>query len=256
MRTPYQTCPLCFSPSFAFLRSADCSRHSLYDPRLPPILTWVACNDCGHVFTDSYFSPAGAKILFSRAHAYQQPGPFYEPQRLIAARTIERVTGFRAPGGRWLDVGFGDGALLMTAEEFGFDPVGIDIRAAKLDGVETHACAFEDFKDQRRFAIVSLMDVLEHTPFPRQMLDHARQLIASGGILVVSTPNSDAPIFRQLTISGINPYWGELEHFHNFSRARLYALLAESGFAPYRYAVSERYRAGMEILARPTDVAI
>ena len=88
----------------------------------------------------------------------------------------------------------------MTRWEF-------DIRAAKLDGVETHACAFEDFKDQRRFAIVSLMDVLEHTPFPRQMLDHARQLIASGGILVVSTPNSDAPIFRQLTISGINPYW-------------------------------------------------
>jgi hypothetical protein len=44
--------------------------------------------------------------------------------------------------------------------------------------------------------------------------------------------------------------WSELEHFHNFSRRRLYALLAEMGFKPLRYGVSLRSVIGMEIIAQ------
>ncbi len=262
MRIPFKACPICATPAFDVLRSADCSRHALYDPRLPNLLIWMQCEHCAHVFTDSYFSPAGAKILFSRAHAFQQlSADAYERQRLVAARIVERVAWFQAPRAHWLDVGFGDGALLRTAEEFGFIPVGVDVRAGAVEalgrnGVEAHACDFADFHDERRFAVVSMMDTLEHMPFPRQALERARKLIACGGMLVVSMPNSDSPIFRQLTAAGTNPYWAEIEHLHNFGRAELYQLLAETGFTPYRYAVSERYRAGMEILARPTDAVL
>ena len=71
-----------------------------------------------------------------------------------------------------------------------------------------------------------------------------------GGILVISCPNIDSPIWQLITEAGQNPYWGELEHYHNFGRARLYDLLRECGFTPLRYSVSERYRMGMEIVAR------
>ena len=47
-----------------------------------------------------------------------------------------------------------------------------------------------------------------------------------------------------------NPYWGELEHYHNFSRDRLFALLDDSGFAVVDYDVSVRYYSCMEIIAR------
>jgi hypothetical protein len=50
--------------------------------------------------------------------------------------------------------------------------------------------------------------------------------------------------------AGKNPYWSELEHLHNFGRARLEALLREVGFTPTAYAVSERYLAGMEVVAK------
>ena len=40
---------------------------------------------------------------------------------------------------------------------------------------------------------------------------------------------------------GTNPYWGELEHFHNFSRDTLHRLLRDTGFRPVHYAVSERF---------------
>jgi hypothetical protein len=51
-----------------------------------------------------------------------------------------------------------------------------------------------------------------------------------------------------------NPYWGELEHLHNFGRRRLYALLEETGFCPVRYGVSQRYLASMEVVARRKPV--
>jgi hypothetical protein len=49
--------------------------------------------------------------------------------------------------------------------------------------------------------------------------------------------------------NGVNPYWGEIEHYHNFSRKRLYALLQNHGFKPADYHISERYRVCMEVIA-------
>jgi protein O-GlcNAc transferase len=45
------------------------------------------------------------------------------------------------------------------------------------------------------------------------------------------------------------PYWGEMERYHNFSRTRLYALLQSHGFEPVRHGTSERYWVCMEVVA-------
>ena len=47
-----------------------------------------------------------------------------------------------------------------------------------------------------------------------------------------------------------NPFWAELEHYHNFGKQRLYALLRENGFEPVDYGISERYYLCMEVIAR------
>jgi len=62
-------------------------------------------------------------------------------------------------------------------------------------------------------------------------------------------PNIESPVWKAMDDTQTNPYWGEIEHYHNFSRTRLYALLEETGFTPVRYGVSERYRAAMEVIA-------
>ena len=52
-----------------------------------------------------------------------------EPQRVIFARIVGRMAQYKAPASsRWLDVGCGNGALVGTADEFGFDAVGLDAR--------------------------------------------------------------------------------------------------------------------------------
>jgi protein O-GlcNAc transferase len=94
-----------------------------------------------------------------------------------------------------------------------------------------------------------MADVLEHIPFPKVALVAAHKLVAQNGVLFFSMPNRDSMVWRLLHANGVNPYWGEIEHYHNFSRRRLYALLKSHGFRPAEYSVSERYRVCMEVIA-------
>jgi len=94
-----------------------------------------------------------------------------------------------------------------------------------------------------------MADVLEHMPFPKPALLHAHKLLQKAGVLFVSMPNLDCMAWKLLDKAKKNPYWGELEHYHNFGRQRLYKLLEETGFRPVNYCISERYRLCMEVTA-------
>jgi 2-polyprenyl-3-methyl-5-hydroxy-6-metoxy-1,4-benzoquinol methylase len=145
--------------------------------------------------------------------------------------------------------------LLFTAQEYGFTPVGVDLRRENAQrmadfGVRTYSEDISTLSLDFQCAVVSMADVLEHLPFPRTGLKSANRLLRDGGVLFVSMPNMESTVWRALDDNKANPYWAELEHYHNFSRSRLYELLRECGFEPLRYGISERYRACMEIVAR------
>lgn len=249
----YEACPLCDNPHLEMVGEARCSGHPLYDARLSPTLKWMTCTGCGHVFTDGYFTPDACDIVFSRTNDAQKVGYEIESNRLISARLIDRVLPF-ASDGVWLDIGFGNGSVLFTAQEYGFDPVGVDLRpdsvtALKSLGLEAYCEDVATLDLGRPCQVVSMLDVLEHMPFPAQALQAVHRMLAPGGVCVLSMPNSEHILWELLTSNNANPYWGELEHYHNFSRTRLYQLLEAQGFIPKRYGVSERYRACMEVIA-------
>src|ERR1700730_18813914 len=94
-----------------------------------------------------------------------------------------------------------------------------------------------------------MADVFEHIPIPKVALVAAHRLLAQNGVFFLSMPNMDSMVCRLLHANGVNPYSGEIEHYHNFSRSSLYALLKSHGFWPAEYSVSERYRMCMEVIA-------
>jgi SAM-dependent methyltransferase len=256
-RIPFDSCPLCACEDALEIKVADCSRHPMYRTSLPPDMHWLACDGCGHVFTDGYFDERALEILFRDVQPSQMPGGAPAGHgRGIAAKIVEDVARFRARlDGRWLDVGFGDGSLVMTATEFGYDVVGLDLRASSVAkmramGFDAHQTELAAFETSEPFDVISMADVLEHMPFPKQALARAHALLAADGLLFVSMPNMDAYVWKDLDTRGANPYWGEIEHLHNFGRTRLYALLEEMGFSPCRYGISQRYVACMEVVAR------
>jgi len=217
-------------------------------------MNWMHCDDCEHVFTDGYFPPDVLTTIFQGTLENQKPGWNFEGQRNVSARMVENIARY-VDGGAWLDVGFGNGSLLFTAEEWGFEPVGLDLRPSSVEtmrklNLEAHCLDVTAFDSAGRFSVVSMADVLEHMPFPKDGLAAAYRLLVPNGILFVSMPNYGCAVWRLLDAAKTNPYWGELEHYHNFSRARLYALLKECGFEPLHYTISERYRVCMEVIAR------
>jgi SAM-dependent methyltransferase len=252
-RVLFESCPLCESKEIMNTVIGDCSKHSLYSFLLSPKIQWQACNDCAHIFTEGYYTDRARKIIFGKTHDFQKVGGPIEQNRNISAKMVEKVLPFISEGA-WLDIGFGNGSLLFTAQEYGFKPIGIDLRignvnALKSLGIDAYCEDLLSLSLPEKLSVISMADVLEHIPYPKEALLAANKLVKENGVLLVSMPNTENILWKALTDQNQNPYWGEMEHYHNFSRTRIYALLNEFGFEPVRYGISERYRICMEVVS-------
>ena len=253
-RILYKNCPLCRSKNIYESVIGDCSKHDLYNPKIPSKMQWMNCEDCLHQFMNGYYDNETLEVIFTKTFDYLEVGYKMEDQRLISARIIEKIIPFK-PNGTWLDVGFGNGSLLFTAEEYGYEPIGVDLRKENVSllkglGIQAHCNLVQNIEFEKSISVVSMMDVLEHIPYPKEVLISLYSKMDDDGCLVISMPNSETIIWKYLTAKNENPYFGSVEHYHNFSKTRLESLLNECGFNIKKYGVSERYRSCMEIVAQ------
>lgn len=257
----YSACPLCGGQEAALLGKVDCTKHVLWHEPLPATLDWLKCGGCGHIFTHSFYTADGLAELFSRANPEQVTVTDWERVRYTWSATVNRVLQTLPDRDllfdgklRWLDVGCGNGGLVSTAAEFGFEAIGLDTREEAVNkiremGYPAHCGDLMSVTSDRPFHVISMADVLEHISHPLKTLGRARELLDDRGVLFVSCPNMDSLSWRQIDQSSTNPYWGEIEHHHNFSRSALASALRQAGFRPAGYAVSPRYIACMEVIA-------
>lgn len=245
-RTAYDGCPLCGAESSVLHIEESLPRGEFHGD-----LTWMECSSCEHVHTESFFNELGTKQLCSTVMEDGFFGGKLDEQRGIWGTVIERLIPYTIENKRWIDVGVGNGAFLFTAAEFGFDVVGIDIRAYILEPLKSLGYHVEEADamayDYANTTVVVLADILEHIPYPKELLMRIREKLR--GAIFISCPNRDSMSWRYMDSIGGTPYWKEPEHYHNFTRARLQSLLIECGFTPVYYGVSTRYQAGMEIIA-------
>jgi SAM-dependent methyltransferase len=154
----------------------------------------------------------------------------------------------------WVDVGCGDGTLVMTAADYGFAAVGLETRVDAVARIQAlgFTALQADFL-QLKFEVVpvvlSLMDSLEQIPHPRVALRKAAQILQPGGVLVMSTADLTSSIWRAMEAEKSNPCWRDLERHHNFSRDYLVTLLADSEFDIVDFALPGRSQAQMEFYA-------
>ena len=252
-RVLFVVCPLCDSKAFTDSVVGDCSNHDCHHESLSPAIKWKWCAKCNHIFTEGYYTDEALKLIFSKSNDNQKVGFHIEQERGVSSRIIEKVLQYK-DSGYWLDVGFGNGSLMFTAKEYGFETAGLDLREENVKLMtaleyEVHQKDITDMPTDKTYSVISMADVLEHTPYPKKTLQSAHKLLDKSGVLFVSMPNTDSIVWKVLDQQKQNPYWGELEHYHNFSRERLYGLLNETGFTPVKYGVSERYRSCMEVIA-------
>ena len=102
-------------------------------------------------------------------------------------------------------------------------------------GFQAHCELAENVEFEKVVSVISLMDVLEHVPYPKEVLSSLYPKMEKDGCLIISMPNTENLIWKLMTEQNQNPYLGELEHYHNFSRTRLFSLLKECGFDAVKY---------------------
>jgi protein O-GlcNAc transferase len=254
LRLMYAGCPVCDAEAVP-QTEARITNHRLYNPILPPVLKWRRCTSCAHVFTEGYLTPAGLEAVQSGAPVEARVGKDAENNRKTAARIISRIARY-VPDGEWLDIGFGNASIIFTAAEWGFRPVGVDSHAPSVEklkrfGYEAHR-SLSEVAGENRFSVVTMSDGLDREPFPGQTLATINRMMRDGGILMLSMLNMETIVWRALEATRSNPYWAELERYHNFTRSGLVALLKANGFRLQDYDVLEGHRSGMEVVALKT----
>lgn len=141
--------------------------------------------------------------------------------------------------GRLLDVGCATGACLEVAQEMEWRVYGIDVNAHAIEMIKKqipHAEVQCGHLEEARFEndsfdIVVMSDVLEHVANPKSCLTRVGELLKTGGVVVILTPN-----INSLSAMLMGKKWLHIkqEHLYYFSRKAICGLLKEVGFNVFK----------------------
>jgi 2-polyprenyl-3-methyl-5-hydroxy-6-metoxy-1,4-benzoquinol methylase len=157
----------------------------------------------------------------------------------------------------WLDFGCGAGGLLKYLRDLGelicgglhvpLHPVGHDVgsyseRLKNDDGFEILGWDELSRTCQGRFDIISCIEVIEHIPNPRAVIELLARSLKPGGLLILTTGNLASPLAR---LQGIQfAYCVPEIHVSLFNPTLLSRLYREAGLTPIlmRHAGTIKFR--------------
>ena len=139
------------------------------------------------------------------------------------------------PTGKLLEVGCGNGAMLSSMQELGWQVEGVDfdpiaLKVAKGRGLNVKLGGLNDqHYPNKSFDAVVMSHVIEHVPNPLELLSECYRILKVGGRLIVVTPNAASWGHRMYGAD-----WRGLEpprHLHIFTRKTLMKISEQAGFA-------------------------
>jgi SAM-dependent methyltransferase len=155
-------------------------------------------------------------------------------------KSIAKLEGMAKPAGRRvLDVGAAGGSFLAAARERGYQPLGCEPStwmcafARERYGLDLHPGTLFDMPlEAGSIDLLTLWDVIEHTPDPRAVLRRAHELLKDDGVLTMSYPD-----YGSLAARMLGSRWPFLltVHLYYFTPATTTALLRATGFEPVGY---------------------
>lgn len=191
----------------------------------------VECTQCGL----ARLSPRPEWSFLRQAYQDSQD-PLYLAElsgRLALAKRVLRFLERHVKPGNLLDVGCGAGVLLSVAAQR-WHADGVEL--CKWAGDEARnrfgVNVFQGTLDEAGYAAgaydaVTMLDVIEHLPNPREVLAEIHRVMRPGGALFILTPDLSAPVSKLM-----GAWWWGLRpaHLYYFSRDNLVALLERTGY--------------------------
>ena len=141
-----------------------------------------------------------------------------------------------------LDLGCGTGDFIAFMKDNGWQVTGLDVSSegatlATDKGLTIFDLDIKEFIATHReylssFAVVSLLNVLEHVPNPAETVNIAKKLLVDGGMIVIRVPNdfSELQLLAQKNLQK-EPWWITIpDHLNYFDFKSLSSLLEQVGF--------------------------
>lgn len=222
MRSRHEACPLC-------------GASEIRDMFLVDGFTVSRCHACSLVFVRDKVSAAELDRFYSTAppdHVYSDPHNVTNLSYCygLLRRLIER----EVSGGSLLDVGCSAGQFLDVLDDR-WEAHGIEIspqqasRAQQRHGSRVFNGTLAQYSGRDgSFDVVTLLDVLDHSPTPREDLLACARLLRTGGIVVIKVHNIDCLFARVMgrRFYAITPP----SHLFYFNRRTLDRLLSDCGY--------------------------
>ncbi|HTI68513.1 MAG TPA: class I SAM-dependent methyltransferase [Candidatus Limnocylindria bacterium] len=185
------------------------------------------CRGCGFRFFDPVL-PGNSAFY----EDLQRQIPTYYP---VTCPGFERILALAKKEGikEVMDLGCGSGAFLDAAKEAGIQTHGLDLNSAAVAncrkrGHDVQNCTAEAYaasRPDRRFALVTAFEVMEHVPDPAAFFREGALLLAPGGYLGIAVPNGCGVH----AIWNLSPYEWPPHHLSRWYRDNLRQLGEQSG---------------------------
>lgn len=239
---PIEThCDLCGSIEYSGLyrgnldgsasNAASYYSSSRFDAGYYPIVRCAGCNLVRSSLRDD-------DITLSEVYTRLEDGNYEaeaENRKRTAHAYLNLVTRFCLEPQNLLDIGCSTGIFLSAAQQAGWNVTGLepsrwaaDIASSRLSGTEIVVSTLEKAVfPAENFDIITLWDVIEHLPYPSEVLLSIHRWLKPSGWLFLNTPN-----IASIPARALGARWMLLlrEHIWYFTPQTLQILLSKCGF--------------------------
>lgn len=232
-KTKVVPCPWCESAtrSHFFIERADFS----FSTRI--------CPDCRFIFQHPTPPESNLVAMYGedyytgkRGFAYKDERPNRHFEDFVFRARLKTIRRYAPGGGRFLDIGCSFGGLLDNAAKW-YETWGVDISEyaaayARRQGHQARAGIFPDAGlvatlPSRGFQVITLIETIEHLPWPRRVMAALDSLLGPGGLLVIQTANMSA---RQARRAGSSYHYYLPGHLSYFSARHFYQFARENNY--------------------------
>ena len=204
----------------------------------------VRCDNCNLIYVGERPEPEALYTLYEESYFQNHDSgvvgysDYIRDEyniRKTAQKRAKHIEKFVDPG-NMLDVGCAMGFFADEMAQRGWNAAGLDVSSFAVNYIQEqfgHTGIHGSFTDvelePEAYDLVTMFDVIEHVPDPKAYMEKAAEVLRSGGVFELATPDIGS-IPAKLTGKRWIGYKLSEEHIYYFSVETLKQMLDETGF--------------------------